>query len=59
MITTKWITGAPQYTLRLGDWNVAPEIDPAQFTFTAPEGAKKLEGISADAIGELSAEGVQ
>ena len=59
VITTKWITGAPQYTLRLSDWNVAPEIDPAQFTFTAPEGAKKLEGISADAIGELSAEGVQ
>ena len=59
VITTKWVTGAPQYSLRLSDWNVAPQIDPAQFTFTAPEGARKLEEISADEIGELSAEGVQ
>ena len=59
VITTKWITGAPQYSLRLSDWNVAPQIDQAQFTFTAPEGAKKLEEISADEIGELSAEEVQ
>ena len=36
------------------DWNVAPQIDQAQFTFAAPEGAKKLEEISADEIGELS-----
>jgi hypothetical protein len=59
VITTKWVTGAPQFALRLHNWNVAPQIDPAQFTFTVPEGATKLEGISADEIGELSAEGVQ
>jgi hypothetical protein len=38
---------------------VAPQIDAAEFTFTAPEGAKKLEQISADQIGELSVEEVQ
>lgn len=59
VVTTKWVTGAPQYSLRLGGWNVAPQIDAAQFTFAAPEGAKKLEQISADQIGELSVEGVQ
>ena len=59
VITTKWVTGAPQYALRLSNWNVAPQIDQARFTFTAPDGATKLEGISADAIGELSAEEVQ
>ncbi|SJM28446.1 DUF2092 domain-containing protein [Mesorhizobium delmotii] len=59
VITTKWVTGAPQYAVRLSDWNVAPQIDQAQFTFTAPEGATKLEQISTDEIGELSAEGVQ
>lgn len=59
VITTKWVTGAPQYSVRLSDWNVAPQIDAAQFTFAAPEGAKKLEQISADQIGELSVEGVQ
>jgi hypothetical protein len=59
VITTKWVTGAPQYAVRLSDWNVAPQVDPALFTFTVPEGATKLEEISADAIGELAEEGVQ
>ena len=59
VITTKWITGAPQYSLRLSEWNVAPQIDQTQFTFTAPEGATKLEGIGADQLGELSAEEAQ
>ncbi len=59
VITTKWVTGAPQYSVRLSDWNVAPQIDASQFTFAAPEGAKKLEQIGADQIGELSAEEVQ
>jgi hypothetical protein len=59
VITTKWVTGAPQYSLRLSDWKVAPQIDQAQFTFSAPEGAKKLEQIGVDEIGELSVEGVQ
>ena len=56
VITTKWVTGAPQFAVRLSDWNVTPQIDPAQFTFTAPEGARKVEEISGDEIGELSAE---
>jgi hypothetical protein len=59
VITSKWVTGAPQYSVRLSDWNVAPQIDAAQFTFAAPEGARKLEQISADQIGELSVEEVQ
>jgi hypothetical protein len=59
VITTKWVTGAPQYTLRLSDWNIAPQIDQAQFTFTAPDGAVKIEEIDADEIGEFSAERAQ
>lgn len=55
VVTTKWITGAPQHSVRLSGWNVAPQTDAAQFTFAAPEGAKKLEQITADQIGELSA----
>ena len=58
VITTKWVTGAPQFAVRLSDWNVTPQIDPAQFTFTAPEGARKVEEISGDEIGALSVEGV-
>ena len=59
VITSKWVAGAPQYSVRFSDWNVTPQIDAAQFTFEAPEGAKKLEQISADQIGELFVEEVQ
>jgi hypothetical protein len=59
VITTKWVTGAPQYTVRFAKWNVAPQIDAKMFQFTAPDGAKKLDGIVADAIGDMSVEDVQ
>ena len=59
VITTKWVTGAPQYTVRFAKWNVAPQIDAKMFRFTAPDGAKKLDGIVADAIGDMSVEDVQ
>lgn len=56
VITTKWVTGAPQYTLRLKNWNIAPTLDQKQFEFTIPPGATKLETFQADAIGEFSQE---
>ncbi|PTE11084.1 hypothetical protein C9427_07650 [Mesorhizobium helmanticense] len=56
VITTKWVTGAPQYALRLSNWNVAPKIDAKLFSFTPPADAKKLENIYSDEIGELSLE---
>jgi hypothetical protein len=60
IITTKWVTGAPQYSIRFRDWNTKPEIKKGQFTFTVPEGAKYLETIpSVNAIGELVIEEVQ
>ena len=59
VITTKWVTGAPQYSLRLSNWNVAPTIDSKQFSFTPPAGAKKLAEIYSDEVGELSLEAGQ
>ncbi len=59
VITTKWVTGAPQYTLRLRNWNVKPQIDPAMFKFTAPAGATKRDGIHADEIGGPAEENAQ
>jgi hypothetical protein len=59
VITTKWVTGAPQYTIRLHDWNVAPTFDPKLFVFTPPAGAKKLDSLAPDQIGALSGEPVQ
>ena len=54
IITSKWLTGAPEYTLRLHDWNVAAEIDAATFTFTPPADATKLESFDVDEMGALS-----
>jgi len=56
VITTKWVTGAPQYALRLSNWNVAAEIDPKLFAFAPPADAKKLDGVYSDEIGELTLE---
>jgi hypothetical protein len=59
VITTKWITGAPQYTLHLRNWDIAPKLDEKQFAFTVPAGATKLEEIQVDEIGELAGENGQ
>jgi len=45
VITTKWLTGALQYEIRLRDWNTSPQISNARFTFTAPAGATQLEAL--------------
>ena len=53
VITSKWITAAPQFSIVLSDWEVGQKIDPAIFVFTPPEGAVKLDGIVADETGEI------
>lgn len=58
VITTKWMTGAPQYTLRLNNWK-SDEIEAAQFKFMPPADANKLEHVHADVTGELSLEAGQ
>ena len=40
VITTKWITGAPQYAVRFRDWDTAPTVEGGHFDFTVPKGAK-------------------
>ena len=52
VITTKWLTGAPQYSARFRDWNTEPQIDAKQFVFTPPEGARRLQEIAVDEFGE-------
>ena len=53
VITSKWDFAAPEYTLRLSGWEIAPQIDAAQFTFTPPAGAKVLESIDVDETGQF------
>ncbi len=59
IITTKWVTGAPQYSVRFRDWNTAPQFEVDRFEFSAPAGARKLETIETNEMGELMIEGVQ
>jgi len=56
VITTKWMTGAPQYTVRFRDWDTAPKIEAGQFDFKVPQGAKKLDTINFDNVGRLLTE---
>ena len=53
VITTKWHTAAPQYEVRLRNWNTNPSITPEQFKFTPPSDAVKLEKILFSDTGEL------
>ena len=59
IITTKWVAGAPQYSVRFRDWNTKPQIEANRFEFSAPEGARKLETIEVNEVGELMIKGVQ
>lgn len=56
VITTKWLTGAPQYALHLTNWKMG-DVDPGLFAFTPPAGAKKLDQFYSDAVGDLTLEG--
>lgn len=47
VITSKTINSAPQYTLRIREWQTGVELAPDAFAFVVPPGAKTL---SADAL---------
>ena len=53
VITTKFLTGAPQYSVQFSNWNLKPAIKAGQFTFIAPKGAQKLVTIPVDETGEI------
>jgi len=56
VITTKWTTGAPQYSVELTDWNLKPDVAADRFTFVAPKDAEKLEALPVDDTGEIRIE---
>ncbi|WP_198370640.1 DUF2092 domain-containing protein [Roseomonas rosulenta] len=55
VITSKTVAGAPQYTLQLRNWNVAPQVDAGQFNFVPPQGARRLDpaSVTVNAIGDM------
>lgn len=56
VITTKSISGAPQYTLQLRNWNSAPQIDAARYAFVPPQGARQLDptSVTVNAVGDMT-----
>ncbi|MGB3225875.1 MAG: DUF2092 domain-containing protein, partial [Desulforhopalus sp.] len=50
IITTKWLTAAPQYEIRLREWDTSPNISDQLFEFSVPEGAKKVETMLSDEL---------
>ena len=53
IITSKWVTAAPQYSIRFRDWDTDPRIKTDQFSFSAPKGASRLDSIPVNALGEI------
>ncbi len=53
VITSKWVTGAPQYIVDFRNWNSRPNVDPQRFAFTPPQGSRKVDTIPTNVIGEI------
>jgi hypothetical protein len=43
VITSKTVTGAPQYTLRIKDWKTDTVADADTFAFKPPSGVTKVD----------------
>jgi hypothetical protein len=54
VITSKWITGAPQFTARFRDWDLPPAFDANAFSATLPADAVRLDRIPVNAVGALA-----
>jgi hypothetical protein len=46
VITYKDETGQPQFWADLSNWNLAPEVSDALFTFTPPDGADRIQFLA-------------
>ena len=55
VITSKSVTGGPQYTLRIKDWKTDVQASPDEFAFKEPAGAKKIEFKELSDIDEVPA----
>ena len=43
ILTSKKVTGEPQFTVLIRNWDVAAKLTNQEFSFTPPKGAKKIE----------------
>ncbi len=42
VLTYKNAEGQPQFSAQFADWNLAPQVNDAEFAFTPPNGTKKI-----------------
>jgi hypothetical protein len=49
VITSKRMAGSPQFSSTLSNWNLAPNVSAATFSFTPPAGAQKVEFLPVSA----------
>jgi hypothetical protein len=54
VIISKWITAAPEYVLRLDDWEINPKFESDPFVFTPGPKTRKLDSLSVDETGEAA-----
>ena len=43
VLTSTKVTGAPQFTVLIRNWDIGTKLSNQEFTFTPPKGAKKIE----------------
>ncbi|BCP53202.1 hypothetical protein K32_18190 [Kaistia sp. 32K] len=55
VITSKAVTGAPQYSIRFTSWHTGSAFPPGTFTFEPPAGAKKVDFSALADIDEIPA----
>jgi hypothetical protein len=53
VITSKAVTGAPQYTLHIRDWKTDAQVGADAFAFSPPAGAKQVEITALSGIDEV------
>ena len=46
VLTSKKVTGEPQFTILMRSWDSNPKLTEKEFTFTPPKGAKKIEFLA-------------
>ena len=54
VITTKGVDQAPQFTMTIRDWKAGADAGQADFSFTAPAGARKLDPKDLETLKETS-----
>jgi len=45
IVTSKWMTGAPQFTVTIKSWDLSPKLAEDMFTFAPPKDAQKIDFI--------------